>query len=79
MQLSTETFVHLNQLRRGQMAVVEEVDCQGTEGAHLASMGLSVGCVLQVLMPGTPCAVAVGETRLMLRCEQCRAIRVSPL
>jgi Fe2+ transport system protein FeoA len=79
MQVTTESFLHLNQLRRGQCAVVEEIDSHGPEGAHLASMGLTVGCVLHMLMPGAPCAVAVGETRLMLRCEQCRAIRVSPL
>jgi len=79
MNVTVSTFLQLSQLRRGQMAVIEEVDSHTAEPSHLAAMGLTVGSVIQVLMPGTPCAVVVGETRLMLRCEQCRAIRVSPL
>lgn len=79
MSVTTVSLLPLNQIRRGDVAVVEEIVSGGQEQARLASMGLTVGSVVEMLMPGKPCAVAVGGSRLVLRCEQVQALRVSLL
>lgn len=74
-----ETTMPLHRLGRGQVGVVEHVCGSSDDCARLASMGLCCGALIQMLVPGAPCAVQVGETRLMLRGDHCDAIKVAPL
>ena len=69
----------LSSLRRGQTAVVEEISGDSGEIEKLCTMGLCVGSLVRVLCAGRCCAVQVGETRMMLRCDQLKNILVSPL
>ncbi len=64
-------------LKPGDCAVIEEVRACEAECHRLASMGFGVGCLVRMLMPGSPCAVQVGDCRVMLRGEHLDAIHVS--
>lgn len=69
----------LSAMRAGDMAVVEEVcgcsqDCQ-----RLAAMGLCCGALVRMLSPGNPCAIQVGDARVVIRGDHSEAVRVSPL
>jgi len=66
-------------LKNGQSAVVEGMDDQCPDHCRLREMGLCVGGLVTMLMTGSLCAVAVNETRLMVRREALSRVRVAPL
>lgn len=72
-------FPSLSTLQRGQVAVIEHFDPNCSDQFRLEEMGLRVGELVTMLMPGCPCALAVGETRLMVRRDLLRCVLVSPL
>jgi len=62
-----------------QDAIVEEL-CGSTEICErLGALGFCTGALVRVLQPGKPCAVQVGDARVVLRGEHLEAIRVSAL
>lgn len=69
----------LPQLRSGQVAVVEAVEGCPEVCQRLSVLGVTAGTCLRVLMGGAPCAVEVGDSRLVLRGEHARAVLVTPL
>ena len=79
MTSTLDSLVQLGNLRQGQVGVVEQVEAPDCECHRLSSMGLQAGELITMLMPGNPCAVVVGQTRLVLRGDQVGRIRVSLL
>lgn len=69
----------LRTLRAGQLAVVEELCGCDDECQQLASMGFCAGALIRMITDGSPCAVQVGESRVMLRGSHTDAVRVCPL
>lgn len=67
----------LDCLRRGQCAVVEELCGSPEDCARLAAMGFCCGALVEVVAPGSPCAVKVGESRIVLRGSHTKAIQVA--
>jgi Fe2+ transport system protein FeoA len=46
---------------------------------RLAELGVAIGCRLQVLRPGSPCLLQVGESRVSLRSGNATQILVRPV
>ena len=42
-------------------------------------MGFACGALIRMITDGSPCAVQVGESRVMLRGSHTETVRVSPL
>ena len=61
------------------MAVIEAVEGRAEVCQCLSVLGLTTGTCIRVLMGGAPCAVEVGDSRVVLRGEHARAVRVTPL
>lgn len=76
--LTTDTMP-LGQLKKGQTAIIEEVVGTPQEVSKLSALGFVAGAIVRMLTPGCACALQLGDTRLVLRCEQSRSIQVSPL
>lgn len=74
-----DATVSLCRLCRGQSAVVEAFDLSRPERCQLHEMGFRAGEMVTMLMPGNPCALAVGSTRLMVQRELLEGILVSTL
>ena len=72
-------LVPLSQLKKGECAVIEEICGSAEECARLSAMGFCCGSFVRVLTPGSPCALVVGDTRVVLRSEQTTAIQVCPV
>lgn len=72
-------LLSLHSLKQGESAVVEHVCASAEECSRLAAMGFCCGALIRMLAPGSPCAVQVGETRVMLRGCHTESIKVSPL
>lgn len=68
--------VKLSTLRGGQSAVVEEFPACNEEHCRLKELGFHEGCLVKMLMQGCSCALAVGQTRLMVRRELLESINV---
>lgn len=66
-------------LRAGQSAVVDSLPEECGDARRLREMGLVPGEVVVMLSSGRSCAVAVGETRLVVRREVLEGVRVLPL
>lgn len=69
----------LELLRPGEWAEVVEIDGEPTFIGRMAELGLCPGCTVQVLQPGSPCLLRLGEVRLCLRSDWTQRILVSPL
>ncbi|VTS03178.1 FeoA family protein [Tuwongella immobilis] len=72
-------MVPLEFLRAGEWAEVEQVVGDGDWVHRMAELGLRTGCKLQMLRPGSPCMLAVGATKLCLRCDDCGQVLVRPV
>jgi Fe2+ transport system protein FeoA len=72
-------LMHLDMLRAGEWAEVEEVSGQPALVGRLAEMGIRQGCRVQVVQPGTPCLLNVGGCKLCLRSGECSQILVRPV
>lgn len=72
-------ILSLPNLQSGQMAVIEAIEGAPDVCQCLSVLGLTSGTCIRVLMGGAPCAVEVGASRLVLRGEHARAVRVTPL
>lgn len=79
MSVLSAPALSLTELRSGQMAVVEALEGRPEVCQCLSVLGLTAGTCIRVLMGGAPCAVEVGDGRLVLRGEHARAVRVTPL
>jgi Fe2+ transport system protein FeoA len=66
-------------LNSGETAVVETFPSDRREFAPLQAMGFRVGELVTMLMPGHACAVAVGQTRLMVSRELLERVHVTRL
>ncbi|MFM7109526.1 MAG: ferrous iron transport protein A [Planctomycetota bacterium] len=58
---------------------VEHVCLEDQASKRLVEMGVSVGCRLRLLQPGSPCMFQIGECRLSLRGSCCEGILVREL
>ncbi|CAN5299039.1 hypothetical protein BH09SUM1_BH09SUM1_09450 [soil metagenome] len=59
------------------MAVITDVHTTPAECERLAAMGLCCGALIRIVKPGRSCALQVDQTRLVLRGEHTKAIRVT--
>ncbi|MGF1571841.1 MAG: ferrous iron transport protein A [Sumerlaeia bacterium] len=66
----------LSSLRGGQTAIVEEFQICSNDQCRLKELGFREGQLVKMLMPGCSCAVAVGNTRVMVRRELLDSIHV---
>lgn len=74
-----EPATALCRLCRGQSGVVEAFELSHPERCQLQEMGFHPGEMVTMLMPGNPCAIAVGSTRLMVQKELLEGILVNTL
>ncbi len=72
-------FTPVHSLKRGQCGVVEDIAGSSEFICRMSSLGIAPGCMLECLEPGSPCCLAVGDSRIVLRGEQASAVRVSLL
>jgi Fe2+ transport system protein FeoA len=77
--MSSLDTLPLHELRTGQTAVVEELCGCAEDCALLAEMGFRAGEFVKVIASGRPCAVQVGQCRVMLRGRHTSIVRVSLL
>lgn len=77
--MSALPMLPLECLRPGEWAEVAEVSGQADWVRRMAELGVREGCRLQMLTPGSPCMLAVGQTRLCLRCDACGSVLVTPV
>ena len=66
-------------LHAGQWADIADVTGEPDWVTRLAEMGVRIGNRLQVLQPGSPCLLRVGESRLSLRGDWATQILVRPV
>lgn len=67
----------LGMLRKGDTALVREV-CGDVQLVHrLNEIGLRQGCVVQMLQPGKPCIIRLGNTRYGVRDSDLFQVMVS--
>jgi ferrous iron transport protein A len=64
------TLLPLELLRSGDWAEVADVTGEPAWVCRMAELGLRAGCRIQVLQPGSPCLLRVGNGRLSLRTDQ---------
>jgi len=79
MSFALLSMTAVDTLERGQSAIVEEISGSAEFVGRMSSLGVCPGCLLECLEPGSPCCLAVGESRIVLRGEQAASVRVSPL
>lgn len=75
---AVEDLTLLTMLPAGVSAVVEAVMGGGDLAHRLREMGLRVGAKVQMLQPGNPCLVRLGEQRLGLRSAELCGVLVRP-
>ena len=68
----------LDQLARGQLAVIAQVDGDDDEMARLQAMGLCSGHAVEVIQHGDPLIVKVIGTRIGVSARLARKISVNP-
>jgi Fe2+ transport system protein FeoA len=71
--------VFLHDMAADDVAIIGCLEGEPEVCQRLESMGLCCGAMVRMVVPGCPCAVQVGECRLMLRHEMLRSVRVEPL
>jgi ferrous iron transport protein A len=69
----------LDMLRAGEWAEVAEVTGPVDWVGRLAELGLRAGSRVQVVQPGSPCLLAVGDSKLCLRGAESSQILVCPV
>lgn len=69
----------LEMLYPGEWADVATVSGEPSWVGRMAELGVREGCRVQVLQPGSPCMVRVGNARLSLRASLNMQILVRPL
>ncbi len=69
----------LELLGGGDWAEVAEVCGEPTWVGRMAELGVSSGCRLRVLQPGSPCLLQIGGCRLCLRGDDAAQILVRPV
>ena len=67
MQPILDELIPLNLLRPGQSAKVDQFVGQDDQVHRLQEMGLRVGTTIEMVQPGSPCIVRVGERKLSFR------------
>ncbi len=60
----------------GETGVIEQVQGQPEWIGRMAELGIRHGNRVQVLSPGSPCLLLVGDCRLCLRVDECARILV---
>ncbi len=76
MQAAAPATTPVHSMKRGQCGVVEDIAGSSEFVCRIGSMGIAPGCLLECLEPGSPCCLAVGDCRIVLRGEQASAVRV---
>jgi ferrous iron transport protein A len=69
----------LELLHPGQWGDVAEVCGEPAFVGRMAELGVRSGSRLQVLQPGSPCLLQIGDSRLSLRTDTLAQILVRPL
>lgn len=73
-----DATIPLDRLPAGHHARVSAVLGPPDHVHRLAEIGLSPGCQLEMIRPGCPCIVRLGDTRLCLRCDDALRVLVGP-
>lgn len=69
----------LELLQRNERAEIVEVDGPPEEVHRLDEMGLRPGVVFRLISPGSPCVLALDETRFSFRPSEATTVLVRPL
>ncbi len=69
----------LDLLSRDERAEIVQIDGPPDDVHRLDEMGLRPGVVIRVVSAGSPCILAVGETRLSFRPSDDSVVLVQPL
>ena len=74
-----DQLLPLHLLKRGEMALIEELMGQDDDLVHrLQELGLRAGVPVEMLQPGSPCIVRVADRRLSFRDADVFRILVRP-
>ena len=71
-------WVPLQLLGAGQAGQISEVVGQPEEVQRLRELGFRNGADVQMVTPGLPCVVRLGDQRLCLRCQDGVCVLVAP-
>jgi ferrous iron transport protein A len=77
--MNPHDLLPVERVSSGVWADVAEIHGESGWVSRLAELGLRAGSRLQVLQPGSPCLLQVGESRLSLRAESTKQILVRPV
>ena len=72
-------LIPLDMLKHGESAEVISVGGDAAWVCRLAAMGLTEGCRLTVLQPGSTCLLKIADCRLCLRAGESTQILVQPV
>src|SRR5438045_1112294 len=73
-----QDVIVLSLLSRGQTATIETVLGASGQVQRLREMGLCDGAEVQMIQPGSPCLIRLGERRLGLRSGELSGVLVRP-
>jgi ferrous iron transport protein A len=73
------SLLPLDMLQTGEWAEIHDVYGEPGWVGRMAELGVRTGCRVQVVQPGSPCLLRVGDCRLSLRGECNCQILVRPL
>jgi len=73
-----EHLLPLQTLRRGECGRIGQLVGQPEMVHRLAEMGFRIGVQVQMLQPGTPCIVRVGDDRVCIRNNESLGILIHP-
>lgn len=77
--MNMELLLPLELLRRGEWGEITEVQGDPAWVGRMNELGLRLGSRVQVLQPGIPCLLRIGNSRLSLRGEDAMQILVRPV
>jgi Fe2+ transport system protein FeoA len=77
--VNDEPLLPLEMIGPGEWADVADVAGEPTWIGRMAELGVRIGSRLQILQPGSPCLLRVGDARLSLRGEWRTRILVRPV
>ena len=63
-------LVPLDLLAAGESGRVSEIDGAGEQVTRLEEIGLRLGACVEMLRPGRPCLIAIGNQRISMRCHE---------
>jgi len=70
--------IPLHYLTAGQSAEIQQIVGQREQVRHLEELGMCSGCTVEMIQPGSPCIVRLGESKFCFRLGEALGVLVQP-